>query len=178
MPTRTIETSQSKKTMIPFNAESTKAIIRAFGYHLTDIAAYLHPQYENRANAYHHFKYWLKVGRMPSDKYRLMCDILANTSRTSDSNNAQYKCDMALIIAFAKDRELTEEDVLRIADEEMIMKYNVFPATSIVRRLSYVYELKITKTANGIFRYHGEQSGITDDQVDWNLGMWGGYGTV
>ncbi len=178
MPTKTIETRKSKKKMIPFNAESAKAMVRACGYHLTDIAAYLLPQYEDRANAYHHFKYWLKVGRIPSDKYKLMCEILADTSKTSDKNRPQYKCDMALIVAFAKDREMTEERVLQIVDREMIPKYNTLSATSIVRRLSYIYGLDITKTASGVFRYHGEQSGITQDQVDWNLGMWGGYGTV
>lgn len=37
---------------------------------LTKAAVYLMPQYEFRTDAYHHFKYWLKHGRMPVDKYK------------------------------------------------------------------------------------------------------------
>ena len=74
MPTKVIETKMTR-----INSDSVKKRIRAKGYNLTDMAAYLQPYYEFREDAYHHFKYWLKVGRMPTDKYRLMCEVLDGT---------------------------------------------------------------------------------------------------
>lgn len=74
MPTRTIETKMTR-----IDPEEVKRKIREHGYHLTDMAVYLQPYYELREDAYHQFKYWLKVGRMPTDKYKMMCEVLDGT---------------------------------------------------------------------------------------------------
>ena len=43
---------------------------------LTDMACILKPYIDNPSDAYHSFKYWLKVGRMPVVKYKQMMEIL------------------------------------------------------------------------------------------------------
>ncbi len=43
---------------------------------LTDMAVILKPNAFTRENAYHGFKYWLKVGRMPKAEYKKMMGIL------------------------------------------------------------------------------------------------------
>lgn len=62
--------------MRSINAEQVRRQIRAKGLCLTEAAVYLLPQYEERTDAYHSFKYWLKVGRMPVAKYEELQQML------------------------------------------------------------------------------------------------------
>ena len=74
MPTKTIETKMTR-----IDPNEVKRKIREQRYNLTDMASYLQPYYQFRTDAYHQFKYWLRVGRMPTDKYKMMCEVLDGT---------------------------------------------------------------------------------------------------
>lgn len=64
-----------KTYMMDIDVEKVKADIRK-QMTLTDMACLLKPYIEVPSDAYHSFKYWLKVGRMPRVKYKQMMEIL------------------------------------------------------------------------------------------------------
>lgn len=63
------------KRMMDIDSEQVKEMIRKKMY-LTEMAVLLKPHMMTREDAYHGFKYWLKVGRMPRDRYEYMMEIL------------------------------------------------------------------------------------------------------
>lgn len=74
MPIRTI----GKKMMV-IDPNTVINDIRSHGYSLWKMASLLCPQHELKHNSYCQFKYWMRNGRMPKEKYYEMWRILNGT---------------------------------------------------------------------------------------------------
>lgn len=74
MPTKIIG-----KKMMSVDSEKVKNDIRSHGYSLWKMASLLCPQHELKHNSYCHFRYWMRNGRMPKEKYEEMWRILNGT---------------------------------------------------------------------------------------------------
>ncbi len=74
MPTKTIGSY-----MTAIDSASILEEIKNKGLSRTEVAVMLIPQYEFRSDSYRHFRYWIRNGRMPVDRYKMLRRILDGT---------------------------------------------------------------------------------------------------